>query len=159
MKTRTLASILILILVVLIIVGSCAAKHVRTKSDEALYGIWVNPEYKSSSPSGMEVYNSDGKWHTYRKEASAWEEDIEILEGGWIRGSFGTFAIEDKWIDADTNVWYKVVFYEGTEHGFMLMKVSNLYNILEYMYSYLDYPVEIDAKNVQGRYRIYYRQE
>ena len=157
MKTRTLVSILILVAAVLIIVGSCATKPVRTKSDEALYGTWVNPEYKGSFPSGMEVYYPDGTWKVFRKEAAAWEEDIEILEGGWIRGSFGTFTIEDKWIDADTNVWYKVVSYEGNERFFMLMKVSNSNNILEYMFSFIDYPVEIDTKSV--RYQIYYRQE
>ncbi len=152
---------MILVFTVLIITEGYATENRITKRDyRFLSGTWVNEEYKGSTPPfGMEVYNSDGKWQTYRKEASPWEEDIEILEGGWIRGSFGTFTIEDKWIDADTNVWYKVVAYEGNERFFMLMKVSNSNNILEYMFSFIDYPVEIDTNNVQSRYRIYYRQE
>ena len=160
MKTRTYILILILVLAVLIVVGSCATKSVRTKSDEALYGTWVNSEYMGSThPFGMEVYNSDGTWQSYRRGVSAYEEDIEVLDGGWIKAQFGSFTIEDKWVDADTNVWYKVVAYLGYEidshlaEGFyMLMKVGKSNNILEYMRSMIDYPVEIDTNNVQGRY-------
>ena len=130
------------------------------KDSEELYGTWTNEEYKSTSPPfEKEVYNPDGTYEYFRTEVAPWEKDVEILEGGWIRGTFGTFTIEDKWIDADTNVWYKVVAYDGDYRVFLLMKVSNSNNILEYMFSFIDYPVEIDTNNVQGKYVIYYRQE
>ena len=160
MKTRTFVSILIIVLVVLVIAGSCATKKRMMKDSEELYGTWTNEEYKSTIPPfEKEVYNPDGTYESFRTEVAPWEKDVEILEGGWIRGTFGTFVIEDKWIDADTNVWYKVVNYDGNYRVFYLMKVSNSNNILEYMFSFIDYPVEIDTNNVQGKYAIYYRQE
>ncbi len=47
MKTKTLVSILILVLAVLIIAGSCATgkKAYVAKEDEELFGTWINPDY------------------------------------------------------------------------------------------------------------------
>ena len=47
MKTRMLVSIVILVLTVMFIAGSCATEkkaYVATE-DEEIYGTWVNPDY------------------------------------------------------------------------------------------------------------------
>jgi hypothetical protein len=56
-QARTLISILILVLTVKVIAGSCASKPYRAKSDEVLYGTWSNEEYNTG---GKYVYNPDG---------------------------------------------------------------------------------------------------
>lgn len=47
MKTRTFISVVILIMAVLIIVGSCATEKLATKKSEILYGTWVNKDYNN----------------------------------------------------------------------------------------------------------------
>jgi hypothetical protein len=165
MKTRTYVSIMIFVLALLIIAGSCAPKK-RIIIDlvevipEELYGTWINEEYKGSTPPfGKDVYNPDGTFEWYRTEPSPWETDVEILEGGWIRGTYGTYTIEDKWTDSDGNVWYKVEVVEVITSFYMLMKISDSNRVLEYMVGRVDYLTEIDPNDVQYRYRIYYRQE
>ena len=128
---------------------------------EELYGTWVNEEYKGSTPPfGMVVYNPDGTWEDFRTEASPWEKDVEILEGGWINATYGTYTIEDEWTDSDGNVWYKVEeVIGGFEKFYLLMKISDSNRDLEYMVGRVDYLAEIDPNDAQYRYRIYYRQE
>jgi len=163
MKTRKFVSILTLVLAVLIIAGSCATQKRIVKDSEEFYGIWINEEYKGSTPPlKKNVFNPDGTWEYFRKEASPWETDIEILEGGWIRDFFGTYTIEDKWTDSDGNVWYKVdllfgIKKEYTNTYYLLMRISDSNKIMEYMEDRIRYGEKIEPKST--KYRIYYRQE
>jgi hypothetical protein len=52
----------------------------------AYIGTWINPEENYTIL--KLVYFPDEIWKQLKREASAWEEDIEILEGGWIKGLF-----------------------------------------------------------------------
>jgi len=164
MKTRTFVSIFILVLAVLIVAGSCATKKSMVKDSEELYGIWINEEYKGNTPPfGKNVFNPDRTWEYFRKGASPWETDIEILEGGWIRSDFGTYTINDKWADSEGNVWYKVEKISGDYEKspykyYLLMKISDSNRVLEYMKDRVDYREEIDPTDVP-HYRIHYRQE
>ena len=157
MKTRTLASILILISILVVVVPVLFAGGSKK---EELHGTWINEEYKGSTPPfGKLVHNPDGTWEFFRKEAAPWETDVEVLEGGWIGGGFGTYTIEDEWTDSDGNVWYKVeAVIGGLEKFYLLMKISDSNRVLEYMVDGVDYREEIDPTDVPYHYRILYRQ-
>ena len=106
MKTRTLASILILISILVVVVPVLFAGGSKK---EELHGTWINEEYKGSTPPfGKLVHNPDGTWEQFRKEEAPWEPDVEKLESEWISADYATYTIEDKWTDSDGNVWYKV---------------------------------------------------
>jgi len=158
--------ILILVLAVLIIAGGCATKKRMVKDSEELYGTWINEEYKGSTPPfGKYVFNPDGTYEYFRKEPAPWEKDVEILEGGWIIGNYGTYTIEDKWTDSDGNVWYKVeadeLGYEEHPYSlYYLVKISDSNRVLEWMVGRLDYHEKIDYTVTNPYIRsIYYRQE
>ena len=162
MKTRTLISVLFLIS---IFVMTAPVSFEGGSKKEELYGTWINEEYKDTTPPfEIEVYNPDGTYESFRTEVAPWEKDVEILEGGWIRDAFRTYKIEDKWIDSEGNVWYKV---EAITGGYekrpykvcLLMKISDSNRILEYMYGKGEYYEEIDPSKVPYTYRIYYRLE
>ncbi len=56
MKTRTLA-IVFLIMVVLLIAGSCVTDKMKYISkDYEIYGTWVNPDYKNFTQPGKLVF-------------------------------------------------------------------------------------------------------
>ena len=62
MKTRNLVSILILVLAVMVIAGSCATMKSPDKMVyERFCGTWVNTEYEGKEyPAVKEIYNPDG---------------------------------------------------------------------------------------------------
>jgi hypothetical protein len=164
MKTKMFVSISILILALLIINGSCVTKKRMGKDSEELYGTWINEEYKGiTDVFEINVFNPDGTMKFFETEANVWEPDVEVLEGGWIPGTYFTYTIEDKWTDSDGNVWYKVeAVYGGYEENpgrfYLLMKISDSNRVLEYMVGRVDYREEIDPTKVPYTYRIYYRQ-
>ena len=167
MKNRTFVSILILGLAVLIIAGSCATKKSMVKDSEELYGTWINEEYKSPStpPFKIHVINPDGTMGFFRTETSVWEKDVEVLENGWIPCDHYTYTIENKWVDSDGNVMYKVeAIGSGYEKNpvriLLLMKISDSNNVLEYMVNRVDYDETIDYSETNSYIRrIYYRKE
>ena len=58
MKTRTLISVLILIMAVLVIAASCATDKMAYISKEyEIYGTWVNPDYKKEMQHGKWVFH------------------------------------------------------------------------------------------------------
>ncbi len=148
MKTRTLVSILILILSVLIIAGSCATEKKMVKKSEELYGTWVNEDYADVRHYTTLVFTSDG---TYEFYTDASRKTLSMR---------GTHSITDKWTDSEGNFWYKAT-YEikiATQpvSGFLLIKISNSGTTYEDNYDYRKYPTEIDP--IYGTYSIYYRQ-
>ncbi len=62
MKNRTLVSILILVLAVLIIAGSCVSgkKAYVAKEDEEIYSTWINPDYDDSRELPKKIFYPDG---------------------------------------------------------------------------------------------------
>ena len=157
MKSRTLISVLILIMAILIIAGSCATMK-KAISDEDFFevfsGTWVNTEYSGANPRFQKRINyPDGVWEFYRMIS-----DITPREKG-------KSTIIDKWIDSSGNILYKShwesklwVFTDPVE-GYEMGKISKSGNTLELLYYFGDYPIEKwEPDNIRYIYWIYYRQ-
>ena len=163
MKTRTLTLVLILLCILVVVVPVLFAGGSKK---EELHGTWINEEYKGSThPFEIQVFHPDGTFDFYETEKAPWETEVEVLEGGWIHSVMFTYTIEDKWIDFDGNVWYKVETVQGgikekVQRLYLLMRISDSNRVLEYMVNRLgEYHEEIDPSDVPYTYRIYYRQE
>jgi len=161
MKTRTYVSVMILVLAVLIIAGSCATekKAYVAKENEELYGNWFNSEYNDSSRAARHII-TDGTIQLYAKDDSPRVAAINL------------YIITHKWYDAESNIWYKAIITErakketlGTdslsskEPIYVLAKISNSGNTLEVVKFSVDYPTELDPDEVRYHYEILYRQE
>ncbi len=142
MKTRTLISVLILIMAVFVLLAGSSKK-------EEYYGTWVNTDYDRSTLAirAKTIHNHDG---TIIKYVST--SDTEPYE-------IGTFTIEDKWTDSEGNIWYKILYTETGQiiSKFELSKISDNGTTLELVYSVIDYPTEIVPND--GINFIYYRQQ
>jgi hypothetical protein len=146
MKSRTLVSILILVLIVCstVLAGS-------GKKEEELYGTWVNSDYNKSAESAKVIVDPD----------PGIRDDANGTVIGYLResdeqptGRFG-FRIEEKWNDDEGNIWYKIEAFSHTRYNH-LWKISNSGNTLEFVRTRQNYPDEIDPNH--SNYRIYYRQ-
>ena len=155
MKTRTFVSILILVLAVLIVVGSCATgkKAYVAKEDEELFGTWINPDYGQAQKAVKYIYKSDGVVRAYNAATST--------EEFWS----AKCTITDKWIDAEGNIWYKWLMTEAkggaisdTAEYYFLGKISSSGRVLEQSFSSYEYPTDVNPDSLKYDYFIYYRQ-
>jgi len=150
MKTRTLVSILILVLAVLIMAEGYATDEKVSKKDyRFVSGTWINEEYNSHVFSARVEMHRDGSWDEYNR----------ISETG--KKSAGHYAIVDNWTDSEGNTWYKMHIWRGPideEHisFYELAKYSESGNSWEFMSDRLEFPTEIDESH--AKYHIYYRQ-
>ena len=151
MKTRTVASILILVLAVLIITGSCATdrKAYVAKENEELYGNWFNSEYNDSIRAARHIINADGTIQLHTTDDSPRVVAIHL------------YTITDKWYDSEGNIWYKQVWiyktaYRTLDTIYEIVRISNSGKTLELIFSEYDFPKGITADH--PHYRIYYRQ-
>ena len=156
MKTRTVASILILVLTVMVIAGSCATgkKAYVAKDDEELYGAWSNLGYDETDAAHMFLFETDGVLQTY-KTANTTKK--------WWNGKY---TITDKWIDDEGNIWYKILITEikldtislpDAEKYYYLGKISDSGRVFEFSYSGYDYPPEVNPDSLKYPYRVYWR--
>jgi len=152
MKTRSLVSILILVLALLIIAGSCATgkKAYIAKEDEELFGTWVNPDYDASWIYAKIVIKPDGIWEEYSLTYS----DRPIYKG--------EYTITDKWTDSDGYTFYKNII-TGIDKEYhrlynVLSKIDKTGNVYEDLWSTIEMPPEFDPDNKLYNHRIYYRQ-
>ena len=150
MKTRALASILILILALLIMseahaTGKGSYKRAFRKD---FVGTWVNPEYNKWTESKLFaklVIKSDSVMLAYDAETS--EIPTEI-----------TLRIDDRWTDTNGDTYYKVyIVWAGYLTFHELWRIDEAKETLELNYYRTSYPDEINPES--GRYQIYYRQE
>ena len=149
MKTRTLVSICILILAVLIIAGSCATdKMTYVSKDFEPYGTWVNPDYDDIIEYAKATYFPNGRAKLYGKVNATdyWESE---------------FVITNKWVDSEGNVWYtsRDRYAGSTQWVYVLFKISDSGKTMEYAIVGSDYPSDLDPDNRTYTYRIVYRQE
>ena len=154
MKTRTLILVFI-IMAFLIIAGSCAAGKKASTTEIDIYkelsGTWINKDYDDppgSWPIAKYVIERDGTFDAYADSSST------------SRTYFGEIiAIEEKWIDSEGNIWYKLTTENLVEkiQLYELGKIHSSGTVWEYISSSIDYPNEINPNHV--KYRIYYRQE
>ena len=158
MKTRLLVSILILVVVLMFLVGSCATgkKAYVVQEDEELFGTWINPDYEEKMvQSAKLIFEPDGVLRGFATANTTKEP------------STSKYTITDKWIDDKGNIWYKflitemkfgVISHPDSEKYYYLCKISDSGRILEFSRSGYDYPPEVNPDNLRYPTRVYYRQ-
>jgi hypothetical protein len=150
MKTRTLVSILILILAVLIIVGSCATKR-KAVSDEDFFevwsGTWINTDYGGDICQKIINY-PDGTAEGFgilTSTIALFKKKITIL---------------DQWLDSKGTIWYRGHCEFSRPFGrtrYEMGKISDSGNTWEYIIASEDYPIEEwEPDKFEYEYRIYY---
>jgi len=156
MKTRTIVSILILILTVLIVAGSCATGKKTKMPEEDLFkklsGTWVNENYGSlegitaALPTKW-VVKSDGTYDWFSESS-----DTDRIGYGEYK------AIVDTWTDPEGNFFYKATFkvHLTTSVMYQLGMISSSGTEWEFVISGINVPPEIDPSH--GIYGFYYRQ-
>ena len=149
MKTRALVSVIILILVVLTIVGSCATRKKAIPIEEALEirsGIWVNEHYQHEK---LVVQHPDGRYEEY----SDLQQEKFYLSG--------KSDIYESWRDSDGVLWYRAHYQDNVgREGYMFVKISNSDNTFEWIQTEKNKMIEEWKYPVVGyAYYIYYRQE
>ena len=109
MKARTFVSILILVLAVMVIAGSCATMKQAISIDDAMKefaGVYVNTEYDGNRKTQPQKYvvTSDGKiedWALATNERASWK---------------GEYVIVESWVDSEGNIYCTVdtKYYTGS---------------------------------------------
>lgn len=90
---------------------------------------WINPAYYEDPwKTGIQTFNKDGTWEMYKNETSK------------SPMYFGIYKIEKSWIDKDSNVWLHVIWDERILKKYVLIKISEDGNTLEFAYDYRAYP-------------------
>jgi len=154
MKTRVFVSILVLVLAVLIIIGSCAITK-KAISTEDFYEVfsrtWVNTEYSGFEPRFQKrIHYPDRDWEVYSEITSA--RPFYVFKG----------TIIDQWIDSKGAIWYEThweVIGSWKAKAYEMGKISNFGNTLELLLSYGEKPIEEwEPDNIRYIYLIYYRQ-
>ena len=153
MKSRKSILSSVVVLMVAVLVVSCATKtHVPTE-DEPLYGTWLNEEYEESTDEGsMRIFYPDGKVMHYGKKSDP--------EPRWEC----RFTIEEKWTDQEGNICYKVLskcgsppYNESRASSFrMSIKIHPSGDVMESVAYAGTYYQEIRPDDL--RYKIHYRQ-
>jgi hypothetical protein len=148
MKTRMLVSILILVLAVLIIAGSCATRKKAISIEDAAIirsGKWVNESYIEE----MTIFYLDGRFELYYTP-----QGEKLFESG-------TSDIYESWRDSEGILWYRAHYQNNVgQEGYILGKVSNSDNTLEFIFTTNDLIIEEwKIGKVGYNYVIYYRQE
>jgi hypothetical protein len=153
MKTRTYVSILILVLAVLIVVGSCATKR-KAISDEDFFevwsGTWINTDYGGGNFFQKIINYPDGTLEMFAiltSTTAGYKEKITLLE---------------QWVDSKGTIWYRVhweAFPPYAHKGYKMGKISDSVNTWEFIFASEDYPIEEwEPDKFEYNYRIYYRQ-
>ena len=152
MKTRSLVSILILVLSVLITVGSCATTK-KAISDEEFFKVWsstwINAE---NSMVGLKfrkaIFHPDGSYDQYYEIEDTIPHDTTKL------------TFNEKWTDSEGNIWYKA-HWENNHYveGYSIGKFSTSGNTYEEVCNFGDKPIEKWAPDdIRYYYWIWYRQ-
>jgi hypothetical protein len=117
------------------------------KENEEFYGIWINPEYNTRTFKAKKLCKPDGTWYDYSM----------TTKDSWV--GTGEYTINDKWTDANGDIWYKVTWTSitSTYTYYELAKVSKSGTVKESVYAINNYPEKIDPEDSKLHYRIYYR--
>jgi hypothetical protein len=155
MKTRTFVSILILVLAVMIIAGSCATrkKALSTDNIDELVGTWLNPEYEGKG-------GVIPKFTIKADRTVLWYASINDKEASY-NGKIT--EIGGKWMERDGSIYYKLIVYHESfvSTDYSLVRFSPDSSFFEEVYwaNPPEYPSEFDLENSKLVYRIWYRQE
>ncbi|HUT65975.1 MAG TPA: hypothetical protein VMZ05_07475 [Spirochaetota bacterium] len=179
MKTRTLPSILILVLTALICVGSCATKRIAVSHEDVIQkldGTWINPDnpvggtYVDLTQDATDtadffhfqkfVLTSDNEWYFYQS-----------LNDPMAFAS-GPYTIMDSWSDRKGNVYCQIFLdRRSMSKCFTLLKINKSGTVLEQSYYYggnnkypekiIPHDIIVDdfrSSDVSMYYNIFYRQ-
>ena len=152
-QTRTLASILILILAVFIIIGGCATKR-KAVSDEDFFeawsGTWINTDYGGGDLHQKVISHPDGTLEFFGQLTST------------TAGNKDKITILDQWLDSKGTIWYRGHWEHLLLHsskGYVMGKISESGNTWEYISASESYPIEEwEPDRFEYNYRIRYRQ-
>jgi hypothetical protein len=148
MKARMFISILILVLGILIIAGSCATRKKAISIEDAAEirsGIWVN----ELSPDALIVRYPDGRYEVYY---DLQQERLALS---------GTSKIYESWRDSEGVLWYRAQYQDSVgREGYELVKISNSDNTSERITTTNNLMIEEwKIGKVGYNYGIWYRQE
>ena len=145
MKTRMFVSILILVLAVLIIAGSCATGKKAIKAPiESVYGTWANLYYNTKEYTAKCTIRPDGIIEVASHTELEYHHFDDI-----------SFTIIESWLDSDGNKYYKVDEARGIDTWYELWRINETDSVFELVRSQVVYPSEIDPNHLN--YRILYR--
>jgi hypothetical protein len=101
------------------------------KENEEFYGIWINPEYNTRTLDAKILIKPDGTFYEYSMTKS----------DSW--GTKGEYKINEKWTDAEGDIWYKVTFTAiySTYTYYELVKISKSGTVKESVHT-INPPVE-----------------
>jgi hypothetical protein len=162
MKTRTVILAVLITFLSLVLFTGCAPRKYVPKSNEELYGTWINKSYsghyaRDDIQPQKEVIDSTG-YQVFRF--------VDDLGKYFV----GAETITSKWTDSEGDIWYKT--YKGvwdwedgkkSEVPHFLYKLSKSATVRESVYASRDtytpsaYPTKIDPKDMT--YRVYNRAE
>ena len=151
MKPRMLLLFALLVLLSLILLGSCAPRKYVPKPNEEIYGTWTNEKIFP-----QKVVNTADGWKQYNYIA----DSVPLIEG--------TGTPDSKWTDSEGNIYYKGFdtvtsgTYKGNKFQELdkLSKSGTVWESVSTMvreFEASNYPAKIDPKD--SSYRIYYRTE
>jgi hypothetical protein len=149
MKMNKLFYYLLFLLVMFLIIGSCATdKMAYISKNYEIYGTWVIPEYEKYNTVYKAVFHPNGKADFYTTEKST-EPSLHA-----------SFTITNKWIEKDGTVWHTLILkIDGNQVIYELLKMSDSGKTLEITTSQIDYPKEINSDTIfLPGYHILYRE-
>ena len=149
MKGRTLVSILILVLIVLIIAGCCATRKKAISIEDAAVirsGKWVNESYITEQ---IYIIYSDGRYELY--------DDLQQQK---LHGT-GKSDLYESWRDSEGVLWYRAHYQNSSQNeGYEFGKISDSDNTLELIFTTDDLIIEEWKIGKVGYNHVtYYRQE
>jgi hypothetical protein len=129
---------LILSFILVVFAGSAQAgeKGYIAGDKEELYGTWINMNY-TGLPTQKRIIKPDGTFELFSRVNSVLKTPTY----------YGKYLITGKWNDAQGNIWYKYTqVHSYTGEGYLLLRISNSGNTLEYVKDHEAYPKKIDPK-------------
>jgi hypothetical protein len=154
---KTLFSVLVSLLV-LLMMGGCATGKYVPRPNEELYGTWINEKSVNAFHIQKWIISSSGM-----KEYSNVSASLPVVEGEPAQ-------IDRKWTDSEGNIWYRSVGTIKRDDGTILvgktlLKLSKSATVLEAVNTIydpnlgsVDYPTEINPKPpALQNYYIFYR--
>lgn len=157
MKSYRVIVYAVIVPFLVLMTGGCGPGKYTPKSNEELYGTWINPSYSGEFSSGViypqkETIDSNG-YQIYRL--------VDDHAKYWV----GKEQIVAKWIDKEGNAWYKTDRFSNNGQKAIVLKclykISKSSTVRESTWkegdtpSSVSFPVGIDSKD--STYRFYER--
>jgi hypothetical protein len=140
-------ALLILVLAVMVIAGSCATNEIAYISKYyEIYGIWINPEYNFSHTPSKLIIHPNGRVDSYATDSTE------------ISAAHFDIYITNKWTDSEGNIWYtyRLKMPDEAYYQYALAKIGDSGLTMETCSYPYEYPKKIE-RDWMYLYSIYYR--